>query len=772
MRSSRGDAAGDIESGGVPGAAPDGSGKFRSGSRTYGSVPPQGAEPASEERESTLGYIFRVSEPIVFWTACTLIAAFSCLGMIRITRFPHFPATLPEGHDGRTMQVGYVANSTGALESYVGCAPTRGGENLRDDIGTDRFPDFVIAGARGAPVDALHRLLREKHVACSAENVDDDLFGAPRYRAAPIPLDEQRRWVESNYHRCGEEERFLGVPRFQTSRDLLYRGWAPERMCEAMGSEETRAVILLPDPINHALAVFSEVLAPHKSRFARWYRRAAEEPSAAEEASATTTPSSESGNATSSLGASGPRPAGDRDGVTYNIRGFETTVAVDLAVAEACGPGAMLSASDADYDANRECCRAAAAALGWISWPGCGDCHPDLEERERKACERDGELAFSPARAGAYAEQLRRFYRRVPARNVMVVTADQALESGIPALAVAVVEWRLFGLPLVDPVSVTTDLMMSQARVTAAAMARAATAADSAAGTGAFESRRESSGSSGSSGLSSGSSGSSGLSSGSSGSGAGAGSGSRARPGAAAPSDAVPSVGLRPFARGGGGLASLRSLERRAGGDDGVGLFDDVSEFFRRVSRFFRDVFSSLGARGFDGWGWGGTGRRHTVRRADERVVDEAAASKPERAAMGRFSVVADPAFGDATIPDALRRRLVRFYDPLVDDLNALLGNGETRWWDADGAPTPALQRETLVAKPPSPPPFGWTTEELDDVAEYRDETENRNGNQDGDGEGVGFVVDAANFASGGEGGGDAEGAGRTTATATRGDRR
>ena len=262
MRSSRDDAAGDVESGGVPGAAPDGSGKFRSGSRTYGSVPPPGAEPASEERESTLGYIFRVSEPIVFWTACTLIAAFSCLGMIRITRFPHFPATLPEGHDGRTMQVGYVANSTGALESYVGCAPTRGGENLRDDIGTDRFPDFVIAGARGAPVDALHRLLREKHVACSAENVDDDLFGAPRHRAAPIPLDEQRRWVESNYHRCGEEERFLGVPRFQTSRDLLYRGWAPERMCEAMGSEETRAVILLPDPINHALAVFSEVLAP------------------------------------------------------------------------------------------------------------------------------------------------------------------------------------------------------------------------------------------------------------------------------------------------------------------------------------------------------------------------------------------------------------------------------------------------------------------------------------------------------------------------------
>ena len=282
MRSSRGDAAGDIESGGVPGAAPDGSGKFRSGSRTYGSVPPQGAEPASEERESTLGFIFRVSEPIVFWTACTLIAAFSCLGLTRITRSPHFPASLPEGRDGRTMQVGYVANSTGALESYVGCVATRGGENLRNDIGTDRFPDFIIAGARGAPVDALHRLLREKHVACAAENVDDDLFGAPRYRAEPIPLDEQRRWVKSNYHRCGDEERFLGVPRFQTSRDSLYRGWAPERMCEAMGSEETRVVILLPDPIDHALAVFSEVLSPHKSNITRWYRRAEAEGSSAE----------------------------------------------------------------------------------------------------------------------------------------------------------------------------------------------------------------------------------------------------------------------------------------------------------------------------------------------------------------------------------------------------------------------------------------------------------------------------------------------------------
>ena len=737
MRSSRGDAAGDIESGGVPGAAPDGSGKFRSGSRTYGSVPPQGAEPASEERESTLGFIFRVSEPIVFWTACTLIAAFSCLGLTRITRSPHFPASLPEGRDGRTMQVGYVANSTGALESYVGCVATRGGENLRNDIGTDRFPDFIIAGARGAPVDALHRLLREKHVACAAENVDDDLFGAPRYRAEPIPLDEQRRWVKSNYHRCGDEERFLGVPRFQTSRDSLYRGWAPERMCEAMGSEETRVVILLPDPIDHALAVFSEVLSPHKSNITRWYRRAEAEGSSAE-AEASKSSGDESNTVesktSSSLGATGSRRPGDRDGVTYDIRGFETTVAVDLAVAEACGPGALVSGSDADYEKNRECCRSAASELGWVAWPGCGDCHPDLEDGAREACERDGELAFSPARAGAYAEQLRRFYRRVPARNVMVVTADQAVESGIPALAVAIVEWRLFGRPLVDPVSVTMDLMMSRARAAAAATTTAAAGeaaanaisaaeTETAVETGASESRRD-------------------VSSGSS-------------PGSSpgwSSDTSVASVGSQPVVGGGGGLASFRALERRAAGDgdgDGDGRVDDIFNFPRRASRFFHDVFSSLGALGFDGWGWGGTVRRRAVSKGgaeeETRVDDSDADRKPARAAMGRY-FVADPAFGDATIPDALRRRLVRFYDPLVDDLNALLGNGETRWWDADGASTPALQRETLVAASSSSSSFEWATGVFDDVAEYQDETDDGDASS-GD---PSSVVDAANFASGG----------------------
>ena len=55
-------------------------------------------------------------------------------------------------------------------------------------------------------------------------------------------------------------------------------------------------------------------------------------------------------------------------------------------------------------------------------------------------------------------------YRNVPAANVMVVTSDQAKRSGTPTLAVAVVEWRLLGLPLVDPVSVTVDLMRVQAK--------------------------------------------------------------------------------------------------------------------------------------------------------------------------------------------------------------------------------------------------------------------------------------------------------------------
>ena len=587
------------------------------------------------------------------------------------------------------MQVGYVANSTGALESYVGCVATRGGENLRNDIGTDRFPDFIIAGARGAPVDALHRLLREKHVACAAENVDDDLFGAPRYRAEPIPLDEQRRWVKSNYHRCGDEERFLGVPRFQTSRDSLYRGWAPERMCEAMGSEETRVVILLPDPIDHALAVFSEVLSPHKSNITRWYRRAEAEGSSAE-AEASKSSGDESNTVesktSSSLGATGSRRPGDRDGVTYDIRGFETTVAVDLAVAEACGPGALVSGSDADYEKNRECCRSAASELGWVAWPGCGDCHPDLEDGAREACERDGELAFSPARA-----------RRVRG------TAPSILPSRAGAK-------RHGGHRRSGGGERHTRARRRHRRVAALR-------------TPPRGSRQRHHGSHDVAGASGG---------------GGDDDGRRGR-----------GCRERDFGGGdgdGGGDGRVRVETRRLIGIVAGVVAGVVVGHLRRLRRFAtcrrrrgraRVVSRARTSRGgrrrrrrrrsrrryFQlspprvaflprrllvprrarvrrlGLGRDGAASRRFERRRRGRDArrDSDADRKPARAAMGRY-FVADPAFGDATIPDALRRRLVRFYDPLVDDLNALLGNGETRWWDADGASTPALQRETLVA--------------------------------------------------------------------------
>ena len=59
--------------------------------------------------------------------------------------------------------------------------------------------------------------------------------------------------------------------------------------------------------------------------------------------------------------------------------------------------------------------------------------------------------------------QLKRFYEYVPPQNVLVVTADQAFSSGMATLAVVLIEWRMLGLPLVDPVSVTSDLMFAAA---------------------------------------------------------------------------------------------------------------------------------------------------------------------------------------------------------------------------------------------------------------------------------------------------------------------
>ena len=90
------------------------------------------------------------------------IAAFSCISIVRITRSPHFPASLPEGRDGRSIQVGYIANSTEAVNAFKGCRQGAGGDVLRSDMGRDRFPDFIVAGSRGAPTRELHALLDEE----------------------------------------------------------------------------------------------------------------------------------------------------------------------------------------------------------------------------------------------------------------------------------------------------------------------------------------------------------------------------------------------------------------------------------------------------------------------------------------------------------------------------------------------------------------------------------------------------------------------------------
>jgi hypothetical protein len=226
-------------------------------------------------KESTMAWFFRASEPIVFWAACTLIAAFSCISIVRITRSPHFPASLPEGRDGRSIQVGYIANSTEAVNAFKGCVTGRGGDVLRSDMGRDRFPDFIVAGSRGAPQEELHSLLDEKNVACAAQSPFDDFFSDPKWRTpGAIPLKDQKAYVKDNYARCSREDKYLGAPRFQTNEDLLYAGWAPRRMCETMGPDESRALLLLSNPVEHALTVFAGTLENTPERvFNGWIRR-------------------------------------------------------------------------------------------------------------------------------------------------------------------------------------------------------------------------------------------------------------------------------------------------------------------------------------------------------------------------------------------------------------------------------------------------------------------------------------------------------------------
>ena len=192
--------------------------------------------------------------------------------------------------------------------------------------------------------------------------------------------------------------------------------------------------------------------------------------------------------------------------ITYDAEGFRKVLDVDLAIAEVCGSDFMLPEDHPEFKRNAECCAKVALEQGYERWPGCGaerGCatvkHSGSSDvssgtssgtstsstlggatrrkrigrptsvYESDACARKGELAFSPVRAGVYVNQLKRFYEYVPPQNVLVVTADQAFSSGMATLAVVLIEWRMLGLPLVDPVSVTSDLMLATAAASAGA---------------------------------------------------------------------------------------------------------------------------------------------------------------------------------------------------------------------------------------------------------------------------------------------------------------
>ena len=126
-------------------------------------------DPKPKPRESISAWAWRVGEPVLFWTACTAVAAFSMVSMVRMTSSPGYPSAPPQGHDDRSVQVGTIANSSEAIGAYRGCEVTAGGAALRDDKGTRRFPDFLLAGAAGAPAEALAAFLEEKQVACAGK---------------------------------------------------------------------------------------------------------------------------------------------------------------------------------------------------------------------------------------------------------------------------------------------------------------------------------------------------------------------------------------------------------------------------------------------------------------------------------------------------------------------------------------------------------------------------------------------------------------------------
>ena len=670
---------------------------------SYGSVSDRGSsegsprgEAAFEDvdakppRESTSAWLWRVGEPVVFWTACTAVAAFSMYSMVRMTSSPGYPSAPPQGHDGRSVQVGTIANSSEAVGAYRGCEATVGGATLRNDVGTRRFPDFLLTGAAGARADALAAFLETKQVACagkleaslrhtdldpgadieetdgfptgvvtradgdagasSARKAADDasyavdssthatlgwhpskrwpsdddgerFFVDSRWRRQPPPLDAQREYLDAHFHRCGEDPAFLSVPRFQLTRDLLYTGWAPLRMCEAMGGDDARVVALLANPIDHAASVFAETLLEHRDAVERWATPANETETNSKKQTKTTR-----------------APC-----VAYSRRGFEAAVDVDLHIALKCGSdGLLLGTMDENFEAKRRCCVAAAAEKGFAAWPGCpGGCsNPGLSDDERAPCDARGELGFSPARAGAWVDHLRRVYERVPAQNVMVVTADQAQRSGLPTLAVAVVGWRLLGLPLVDPVSVSVDLRRARARARVGEDARSPDAETGALGGGAR----------------------------------GAGVFSVADAGHHHSVSEESSV----------------SRAREAYEDALLAVFGGAGD-----DDVFADGASRLGAEDASG----------SARRADASAsADAYVAALPEA-----FLETCDDG---VAIPRAIRERLASYHSAKVAGLNALLGNGNIAWWDEATLDSVAATQEAAFLES-RPGPYGTGREDL-----------------------------------------------------------
>ena len=674
-------------------------------------------EPKPRTRESISAWAWRVGEPVLFWTACTAVAAFSMVSMVRMTSSPGYPSAPPQGHDDRSVQVGTIANSSEAIGAYRGCEVTAGGAALRDDKGTRRFPDFLLAGAAGAPAEALAAFLEEKQVACAGKleaslrnegrkqrnhrlvdethessdafptgevtrrddseelnayavasspsgalgwrpstrwPSDDDgerFFADPRWRRQPAPLDAQKEYLDAHFHRCGESEAFLSVPRFQNTKNLLYTGWAPLRMCEAMGGDETRVVAMLTNPIDHAASVFAETLLEHRDAVAGWATPA--EPLEPSDEKKEKDPGSER---------NGERNAQARS-VSYSRRGFELAVDVDLHIARACGAyGLLLGTGDSRFEAKARCCASAAAEKGFAAWPGCpGGCsNPGLSEDERARCDERGELGFSPARAGAWADHLRRLYERVPAQNVMVVTADQARRSGLPTLAVAVVGWRLLGLPLVDPVSVSIDLQRARARAAAAAAAAA-------------------------------------------------------RVGEEEPSEPEASAATLGGEAGGYGyLVGAGSEEAATLGEEGTSL--------ARAREAYEDALLAIygGVEDEEPRGVFATGGVFSGKLGvSESVAPESAetfafgerrdAETSQTESEAPYVAALPEAFLDSfddgvAIAPAVRARLASYHAGTVARLNALLGNGNIRWWDEETlASVAATQEEAFLETRPGP---------------------------------------------------------------------